>query len=406
MGSRTSRDEEYADGSVDEDDDIVEAPRPSRLPRLPAPPVAWSQPLRTGAVPPSPLVLPDGGVRLLPTRSYQFLRLRALAVSVALSILLPLGVLAVITRGDLTVVPVAFYGWFALMAGIVTVSSLRAPAPKLLSLDADGITYDHDAYVLKAGWAAVEAIVQIGDKPEALAVRLAVPSAAWERPDRRAPWRKAAFPWDRTVPLFPFLRGDDEQTVLRHIAAAAPRLQGVPATVEGAVAQPTDRRIAAGAIAIVPAVVLDLAFGLTQGLSTFSLGFNTVLVSGYMLAVLARRRGVVGERVVDFAARVLLDRQGPERPIAVLRTLGGAYAGFAFFVAVGFGLAAVSPGNTMDTLAAKYGPAHSCWQTDQGEITGCRLSTGEMLGSVGVNPTTCFFSEPVPETTTTLHCSH
>ena len=51
------------------------------------------------------------------------------------------------------------------------------------------------------------------------------------------------------------------------------------------------------------------------------------------------------------------------------------------------------------------GPAHTCWQAADGSITGCRLADGSLMGSTSPWTMTCYFTEPLPPTTTSLSCA-
>jgi hypothetical protein len=55
------------------------------------------------------------------------------------------------------------------------------------------------------------------------------------------------------------------------------------------------------------------------------------------------------------------------------------------------------------TVAA---PAHTCWVNAAGEVTGCKLVSGEVVGTTTTNATvTCRFAEPVTESTN-LNCDN
>ena len=43
------------------------------------------------------------------------------------------------------------------------------------------------------------------------------------------------------------------------------------------------------------------------------------------------------------------------------------------------------------------------WKNNAGKISGCELSTGGMIGTIGTTQVTCFFHEPLSDTTT-FHC--
>ena len=49
-------------------------------------------------------------------------------------------------------------------------------------------------------------------------------------------------------------------------------------------------------------------------------------------------------------------------------------------------------------------PAHQCWAATDGSISGCRLVNGSVQGDATGTPITCYFTEPLPETATTLSC--
>jgi hypothetical protein len=66
-----------------------------------------------------------------------------------------------------------------------------------------------------------------------------------------------------------------------------------------------------------------------------------------------------------------------------------------------------SGGTTSPSLSQPYSSdAHQCWQATDGSINGCRLADGAIQGDAIGTPITCYFTEPLPETTTTLSCDN
>jgi hypothetical protein len=49
--------------------------------------------------------------------------------------------------------------------------------------------------------------------------------------------------------------------------------------------------------------------------------------------------------------------------------------------------------------------AHTCWEDTSGDITGCRLADGSVMGESTLSTITCYFDEPLPATATSLRCS-
>lgn len=65
-----------------------------------------------------------------------------------------------------------------------------------------------------------------------------------------------------------------------------------------------------------------------------------------------------------------------------------------------------SSGSGAGTLvvAPAYGDAHVCWEATDGTIRGCRMSTGTIVGTATGSTVTCYFTEPLSSTETTLRC--
>ncbi len=55
-------------------------------------------------------------------------------------------------------------------------------------------------------------------------------------------------------------------------------------------------------------------------------------------------------------------------------------------------------------VAPAYGQAHRCWEDSTGQITGCQMNDGSLMGVTSGIATTCYFSEPLPPSQTTVRC--
>ena len=390
--------EEY----VEEDDDDGTAP--PTLPAEPSPPISpdflWLAPNAPGASLPDPQPIPGGEMRTPVTPAWRRRWLLTVIGNAAMQLAIFVGIAVVLNAGNLSRVPTVMWVLGIGIAILSLTAGLQRPGATALALDANGITFEHSSYRLKTDWGNVARLVQLGRDETTLALRLAVPAVDWERAGSAQPWRRIPYPWDMTIPLQPFTLGEPERRVQQLVAGAVPALRGVPSSVEAPHAETPGRRAAGFIIGLVPLAVLMVGYSLLLHDSLTTLVLRTLIICGLGAMSLARWNGITGERTADYVARVAL---GPAREpkTAVVPVLARMYAVYAVFLVLGFALS--MSGTSAEDLTAKYGPAHTCWKNDAGKISGCKLSTGVMLGTVGKTQVTCFFHEPLSDTTT-FHC--
>ncbi len=401
MRRRPPPEDEYFD-----DVDADEAPTAPLPPAAPvpreAPAFLWLAPSAPGAVLPDPEPIAGGDVRCTVTPAWRRRWLAGVIGHAALELAIFVGIAFILNAGDLAAVPLVMWAMGLGFALLALVTGLRRPRPIALLLTADGITFEHSSYHLMANWDQVVRVVQLGADQAKLALRLEGSAAVWERPTSARPWRRIPYPWDTTVPLEPFTMGDASNHVQRWVAGALPALRGVPSSVEAPHAETPSRRAAGFAIGLLPLVALIVAFSLFLRDSPATLVLRALIICGLGAMSLAGWNGTTGERTADFVARVVLGGSNQPRRAAV-PVLARVYASYVVFIALGFTLSMAS--TSADGLAAKYGPAHTCWTNQTGKITGCALRGGAMLGVTGVTEVTCFFAEPLPAGTLTFHCS-
>lgn len=62
--------------------------------------------------------------------------------------------------------------------------------------------------------------------------------------------------------------------------------------------------------------------------------------------------------------------------------------------------------STHPNLETQYGPAHTCWQAADGSVSGCRLSTGEIVGAETDTVVICYGQDAdITGPGTYLHCN-
>jgi hypothetical protein len=322
----------------------------------------------------------------------------------------------------LTVVPVATLLW--VMVGrlsIVTLALLlggavgivingRRRGPRELELASTGITYRDGSFTLASSWANVDSLVRLAPRPSALAMRLASSSIVVEnRFPKGAPWRQQPYPFDRTIPLEPFLDGDPDQVVTARLREVMPSLFGTDPQLEPREPLTVRWRATGLAASLVPvslagAVVLVL-FGprpLDAQAVRVIVAVAIVLV-GVLIVGLWRWHAASGERTMDYIGRGLIAPRAGESRVGVMKALAPTYGVLVLSIALGLGLgrlAAPAGGG----LAATYGQAHTCYLNADHKISGCLLNNGTTRGTPTNAVLTCYFDEPIPTGTVTYHC--
>ena len=393
-------DEEY----VEDDDEAEDAGARPTLPPPPKPPTTpefmWIAPDAPGATLPDPQPIPGGEMRYSVTPSWRRRWLLAVIGSAAMQLAIFVGIGVVLNAGNLALVPSTMWV-FGIAIAVASLFSLRRPGPIAITLTEDAISYEASSFRLRCGWGSVAGLVQLGRDETTLALRLAQPEVEWERSGGAHPWRRTPYPWDMTIPLQPFTMGDPERRVQRLVAGALPSLQGVPSSVEAPHAETPGRRAAGFLIGLLPLAILMVVFSLLLHDTPATMLLRTLIICGLGAISLARWNGTTGERTADYVARVVLGPANEPRK-AVVPVLARMYAVYGVFLVLGYALSL--SGTSTDDLIATYGPAHTCWKSTAGKISGCELSTGQMVGTVGPTQVTCFFREPLSTTTTTFHC--
>jgi hypothetical protein len=325
-------------------------------------------------------------------------------------LLLFLTIVVLSNGGDLTTVPILFFGLALFGSGSMLYNGWTKPGPISLRLSPHAVIYEDSGFRIQSAWDNVEGIVRLGTDPQALALNLRTGAVVTEDPGRNRSWRRRPYRFDRTVPLEPFLLGDPEERVLRAIGALTPGVVGWnPEIVEPAHADAATR-ILGWAIVVVPFLILLGAIFVVPGQRSWTgslvaaVAFQMVLVGGFLTVSLWRWNETTAERVMDWIGRVVRAPGPDERRADVAGVVLRRWAAFGFYLLLGTSIWLTGGQTSTVDLAARYGPAHQCWQDSDNKIAGCRMVNGTVRGSAGGTPVTCFFTEPLTAATVTFHC--
>jgi hypothetical protein len=331
----------------------------------------------------------------------------ASAVSIGVSAAVYAGIALVVTRGHPERLPLLFYGLF-LVSLIARVRQLLSrPGSLSLALGTAGVRYETGQYTLQCDWDDVEHVMSFGGRQSALALGLRRDALQWEHESRAMPWRKQPFAYRRTVPIEPFIEGDPDNGVLAQVWQLAPRLLG-PDPMDGRPRpQPWSTRLLSIMVTAVPFAVVAgtlIAYPWGEEPTPGAIGavvIQAALIGGLLLGDLWGWNTTTPERLVDWIGRVLRRPRPAERRAEALGAVGRMWGSFAFFLVLGALVALSSSPSTAQTVA-KYGPAHDCW-SDGTQVVGC-LVGGRLVGTAEGTKETCYFREPIAETTT-FRCS-
>jgi len=307
------------------------------------PPLAADPPVTDA---PSGPVSPGSTYHVLPTNSRR--TLLVIIAKAVLSAIALVTVVIVITGGKSSTLLGAAVG---LGIGLL-ITGLRQRAGQTVTLSRDGITYTARLFTLQAPWEDVGGLVHLGRPSGPLAILLTRPSSAREgRLPLGAPWRRQPYPYDRIIPLDPFVGGADGGPLLGDLRAAQPELFDGPAGLVAPAAVQWRLRLAGLAIALltVPLLVGGLAIAyqlLGLVLTTEWALIEAAVLAGTLVCLLRRWQPGGGERTVDFIGRALFAPRPGERRTQVVRPLGGAAATLllALIVGVALGRLSVAPG--------------------------------------------------------------
>jgi hypothetical protein len=91
----------------------------------------------------------------------------------------------------------------------------------------------------------------------------------------------------------------------------------------------------------------------------------------------------------------------PKRGLFDFYTKAWPVAVVAFFVLVGISVA-LNPRPTGPEAVSEG--AHECWEAADGSVNGCRMASGEIVGTSIGTPVTCYFDEAKVESQETISC--
>jgi hypothetical protein len=283
--------------------------------------------------------------------------------------------------------------------------------PRGLELASEGITYRDGSFTLAASWANVDSLVRLAPRPSALAIRLASSAVVVEnRFPIGAPWRQQPFPFDRTIPLEPFIDGDPDQAVTARLREVMPSLFGMdPQLVPREPVRVRWRAIGLGAslvpVTLAGAIALALLGPRPLDAQTLRvIGAVAIVLVGVLMVGLWRWHAASGERTMDYIGRGLVAPRAGESRLGVVRALAPTYGVLVLSVAIGLGVGRLAAAPTGGGPAARYGQAHTCYFNANHKISGCVFNDGTTRGTATNAVVTCYFDEPVPAGTLTYHC--
>ncbi|MFL5679459.1 MAG: hypothetical protein ACJ77B_02520 [Chloroflexota bacterium] len=233
-----------------------------------------------------------------------------------------------------------------LIAG--TVARWHVRNKQTLELDDAGVTYEEQGLRIRSLWPNIEHLVRTGPRATDLGLGLRVAGVVNETYSAKtARWRRKPYPYDRTIPLAPFVdtfSGSEVERLIRDHAPAA--LEGNVGSIDVPHATPTQRRLG---LVVVALPSLAAAALLAIHITTRSLSPGTIrpiafafVVGLVVIPVLWVGRADTGERFSQNIGRVLVDpRRGESRRRAVTPLAWGYLA----MVVVGqLGSFATAPG--------------------------------------------------------------
>jgi hypothetical protein len=283
--------------------------------------------------------------------------------------------------------------------------------PRGLTLASEGITYRDASFTLVAPWSDVDSFVRLAARSNAVAIRLGGSSVVKE--DRfpvGAPWRRQPYPFDRTIPLEPFIDGDPEQAVIARLRDVLPAVFESDLPLERRPQVRTQWRAIGLAAALVPAAIAGAVATVLLGPRAFeaqtlrAIGVVAIIVVGSVTGALWRWNALTGERTMDFIGRALVAPRAGERGADVARALAPTYLVLAVALVLGFGIGRLGAATDAGGLVATYGQAHTCYLNADHKISGCLLNDRTTRGAATNSTVTCYFNEPLPTGTVTYHC--
>lgn len=338
---------------------------------------------------------------------------RRAALLVTRDLILSIGAvaaIAIVIAGRLTPVIV---GLIVVVAIGSVANPVRQARARRLEMTAETVTYRDAWFTLAAPWDDVTALVRLRPTPSALALRLDTSALVTEKKALfGAPWRRQPYPFDRTIPLEPFIDGDPTDAVIARLREFMPELFDGEPMLEPGPPVTTRWRILGVAAGLVPlalggAVAIAWFVRLPLDAATARLiVIEAIILAGVLIFTLWRRVGTTGERMMDYIGRSLAAPRAEEPRIGMVRVVAPTYVRLLVFVAMGASLGLLETATTRSDLESTFGPPHTCYFDSNRKISGCLMSTGITTGTATGTLITCYFHEPLPVDTVTFHCIH